>query len=361
MARLAAARWNPVSFQGQLGWMAAPPATVFVHTNGGGANIAGPNGYFSNAFNDPSDPNYRVGIGATFQVYWDGTADQMCDTQQIIWAEFQASRWAASIETQDDDNPATPWTDAQMATLVTLFNQLGVAKHLMGNPYDAGVGYHEMWTPTWNDNYHDCPGSVRTAQLRGEVMQEFQGQQAPDPVLSALPLLQPGDVGHNSQATAARALLNAWTGPTGPLLPYLDAAGNRLDYAKTDTALAFAIGHFQSAHGLTVDMKVGPQTWEALLHVRTGLPALSVKDPTHWGQFVLNLRSLLGAHGYFLLSRTGTDWDVNVSNCLLDFQRKSGLTADGVVGTQTWAALLNVKPKTTAMATTADVPKEAAA
>lgn len=360
MARLSAARWNPVSFQGQLGWMAQPPQTVFIHTNGGGSNIAGPGGYFSNAFNNPADPNYHVGIGSTFQVYWDGTADQMCDSQQVIWAEFQASRWAASIETQDDGNPATPWTDAQMATLVKLIQELGVPAHLMTDGYSAGVGYHQMWTPLWNDNYHDCPGRVRVAQLRGEVMQELQAQPTVDPVLSALPLLVPGDVGHVAQATAARALLNSWAGPNSPLLPYLDAASNRLDYAKTDTAFAFTIGHFQSLHGLAVDMKIGPATWAALLNAHTALPTLSVKDPTHWGQFLLILRSLLGAHGYYLLPRTGSTWDANVTFCLEDFQRKSGLAVDGVVGTNTWAALLWVKPKT-AMAAEADVPKEAAA
>ncbi|GIV97552.1 MAG: N-acetylmuramoyl-L-alanine amidase [Herpetosiphonaceae bacterium] len=91
-----------------------------------------------------------------------------------------------------------------------------------------------------------------------------------------------------------------------------------------------AVKSFQSSKGLTVDGIVGPQTWEALIiTLRNG----------NTGEAVKAVQSQLRARGYNLtvdgIFGSGTE------SAVKSFQSSKGLTADGIVGPQTWNALVN--------------------
>ncbi|MEU9446285.1 peptidoglycan-binding protein [Streptomyces sp. NPDC048304] len=90
-----------------------------------------------------------------------------------------------------------------------------------------------------------------------------------------------------------------------------------------------AVRSFQSAHGLSVDGIVGPDTWQALIvTVRQGST----------GQAVSAVQSQLNAHGAGLTvdGAFGSATDSAVRS----FQSAHGLSVDGIVGPDTWQALV---------------------
>jgi len=165
MARCPFAKWNPVNFTGDLEKMSGAPKAVFLHTNGGGPQITP---WFDHLFQTTHQR-----IGSTFQVYKDGSIDQLCDTESIIYAQFEASRWAVSIETEDDGHPSAAWTAQQLAAIEKLITWLhqehGIPLHAMANADDAGIGYHQQFA-IYNQSGHDCPGPVRVNQLLHTVL-----------------------------------------------------------------------------------------------------------------------------------------------------------------------------------------------
>ncbi|MFD4035217.1 N-acetylmuramoyl-L-alanine amidase [Streptomyces sp. NPDC058637] len=97
-----------------------------------------------------------------------------------------------------------------------------------------------------------------------------------------------------------------------------------------------AVQAFQTARGLTADGTVGPKTWTALLSAGT-TPALAKGSS---GDAVKRLqRSLTAALGSTVAvdGAFGTATDTAVRG----YQSSRGLTADGSVGPNTWAALQN--------------------
>lgn len=86
---------------------------------------------------------------------------------------------------------------------------------------------------------------------------------------------------------------------------------------------------FQSSQGLTVDGVVGPQTWPRLI--------ISVQLGSS-GDAVRAAQTALTANGY-ALTADGNFGSVTDSKAKA-FQQAHGLTVDGVVGAQTWAALV---------------------
>lgn len=160
MARCPFANWNPVSFSAELEMMSGSPKAVFLHTNGGGPHLTP---WFDQLFQQTHQR-----LGSTFQVFRDGSIDQLCETESIIYAQYGASRWAVSIETEDDGNPHTPWAPAQLAAIEKLVRWLheehGIPLKAMTSANDSGIGYHQQFA-IYNLSGHDCPGPVRVNQL----------------------------------------------------------------------------------------------------------------------------------------------------------------------------------------------------
>jgi len=170
MARCPFANWNPVSYIGDLEKMSGAPKAVFLHTNGGGPHLTS---WFDQLF---QKTHQRV--GSTFQVFSDGSIDQLCDTEAVIYAQFGASRWAVSVETEDDGDAHKPWTPKQLAAIEKLLQWLhqehSVPLRPMGNSNDSGIGYHQQFA-AYNQSGHDCPGPVRVNQLLHTVIPRLSG------------------------------------------------------------------------------------------------------------------------------------------------------------------------------------------
>jgi lysozyme family protein len=97
-----------------------------------------------------------------------------------------------------------------------------------------------------------------------------------------------------------------------------------------------AVTQFQRAKRLTVDGIVGPQTWSALLAPVTKKPTLR-KGST--GPGVVLLQDKLTALGYACGGSDGKFGNQTLA-AVLAYQKDNGLYADGIVGPQTWAALM---------------------
>ncbi|MGW3244409.1 peptidoglycan-binding domain-containing protein [Streptomyces sp. NPDC001070] len=90
-----------------------------------------------------------------------------------------------------------------------------------------------------------------------------------------------------------------------------------------------AVRSFQSAHGLTVDGIVGPGTWQALI--------LTVRQGST-GPAVSAVQSQLKAHGASLT--VDGDFGPGTDSAVRSFQSAHGLAVDGIVGSNTWQALV---------------------
>jgi peptidoglycan hydrolase-like protein with peptidoglycan-binding domain len=88
---------------------------------------------------------------------------------------------------------------------------------------------------------------------------------------------------------------------------------------------------FQSAHGLSADGVVGPQTWPVLI-VTT--------QQGNTGPAVQALQRQLNAHGASLT--VDGDFGPATVSAVQSFQSSHGLSVDGVAGLQTWNVLVNI-------------------
>ena len=92
-----------------------------------------------------------------------------------------------------------------------------------------------------------------------------------------------------------------------------------------------AVRSFQRSNGLTVDGVVGPITWSALfVTVRRGDEGPAVKA----------VETLLNAHGLDI--EVDGDFGNETEDAVKSFQQSKGLLVDGIVGPQTWPALVSI-------------------
>ncbi|MFG2834044.1 peptidoglycan-binding protein [Streptomyces zaomyceticus] len=128
------------------------------------------------------------------------------------------------------------------------------------------------------------------------------------------PVIANGDSG--AQVTTIQHLLNHRGYTTG-------ADG------QFGSATEAKVSAFQSANGLTADGSVGPLTWPKLVAtVQSG----STGNAARAAQTQLN------RYGYGLV--VDGDFGTASTNAAKDFQSKHGLTADGIVGPNSWNALV---------------------
>ncbi|QKW07938.1 peptidoglycan-binding protein [Streptomyces sp. NA04227] len=140
-----------------------------------------------------------------------------------------------------------------------------------------------------------------------------KGRYNPPPVQS-WPIAKEG--GSGSQVTALQHLLNGHGGAVN-----VDGA-----YGPGTKA---AVTAFQKSKGLTADGIAGPLTWQALADT---LRAGSGGNPVKAAQFLLN------GHGAAL--KVDGQFGQGTKDAVTAFQKSRGLTPDGIVGAQTWQALL---------------------
>lgn len=102
------------------------------------------------------------------------------------------------------------------------------------------------------------------------------------------------------------------------------------------------VKRFQASCGLVADGIVGPKTWAALERAKAQPSSKPVIErPTvrrgSRGRTVEYLQQLLRKHG-FVLAVDGI-FGPATEKAVIEFQKKKGLVADGIVGPKTWAAL----------------------
>ena len=150
--------------------------------------------------------------------------------------------------------------------------------------------------------------------------------------------MQPLGPGDRGPAVAdVHAALRALT-----LLPAGGAAEEvSLDQAVYDAATELAVRHFQQVRGLSVDGRVGEETYRALSEARWSLgDRLLHHDPVRpmRGDDVTNLQDRLHELGYDAGPVDGV-FGPETERGLRTFQRDYGLTSDGTCGPATLRAL----------------------
>ncbi|PZR14524.1 MAG: peptidase [Archangium gephyra] len=104
-----------------------------------------------------------------------------------------------------------------------------------------------------------------------------------------------------------------------------------------------AVIAFQRANGLSADGVVGPKTWTKL---NAAPPPAASSTPTlrqgSSGAAVRTLQTRLRAHGHNVA--VDGQFGPGTKNAVLAFQRAKGLSADGVVGPNTWSKLNAAPP-----------------
>lgn len=122
-----------------------------------------------------------------------------------------------------------------------------------------------------------------------------------------------------------------------------------LDGAVFDDATELAVRHFQQNRGLSVDGRVGEETYRALNEARWSLGDRLLRfDPERpvRGDDVINLQERLHELGYDAGPVDGV-FGVDTEGGLRAFQRDYGLTSDGTCGPATLRALRQLGRKVT--------------
>jgi N-acetylmuramoyl-L-alanine amidase len=129
-----------------------------------------------------------------------------------------------------------------------------------------------------------------------------------------------------------------------------EAVGEQvLDEAEFDAATELAVRHFQQVRGLTVDGKVGEETYRALNEARWSLGDRLLRyDPERRmrGDDVTSLQDRLHELGYDAGPVDGV-FGPETESGLRAFQRDYGLTSDGTCGPGTLRALRQLGRKVT--------------
>jgi peptidoglycan hydrolase-like protein with peptidoglycan-binding domain len=126
-------------------------------------------------------------------------------------------------------------------------------------------------------------------------------------------------------------------GDTGPVVYAIQYLLISKGYALTADGIfgpqtRSAVNSLQGSEGLTVDGIVGPNTWQALVQgntVSTGSTGYAVRAV----QYLLH-----HLHGYTDVAVDGS-FGPATAGAVQAFQQSAGLTADGIVGHNTWKAL----------------------
>lgn len=118
-----------------------------------------------------------------FIIDLNGEIWQCMDTGREADANFEANRYALSIETADNGNPNTfPWTANQLDSLVWLHNKLvavhpTISRKKATSCESGGLGYHTLfgapscWTPSVGKT---CPGKpARVDQWNSVLLPKF--------------------------------------------------------------------------------------------------------------------------------------------------------------------------------------------
>ena len=112
------------------------------------------------------------------------------------------------------------------------------------------------------------------------------------------------------------------------------------EIGRYDAPTTQAVSAFQAVRGLRTDGICGPETWAALVEsgFRLGDRLLYRRRPMLRGDDVAGIQRRLNALGFDAGREDGIFGD-DTTSALIEFQRNSGIAADGICGPDTIAAL----------------------
>lgn len=124
---------------------------------------------------------------------------------------------------------------------------------------------------------------------------------------------------------------------------FMDGACEEVAAGVFDDETDRAVRAFQQDRGLIADGIVGPDTWRSLVEASRSLGSrfLYLHEPPLRGDDVADLKRRLNALGFYSGKEDGI-FDSGAAVAVEQFQRNSGLSADGIVGTGTVEALLRL-------------------
>lgn len=168
--------WCPFAARKPLGPQAEPgigkPRIFIIHTMSG--YLAGTDSYFRQGGYSGTESHF--GVGGTYDGDRDGAIWQWQDLAHGADAQFSGNAYATSVETSDGARSGVRWSPKQAESIIKLgvwwCQQTGHPARLVSSPDQAGFGYHAQFG-TWNHNGHDCPGRVRLAQYKTEIIPEI--------------------------------------------------------------------------------------------------------------------------------------------------------------------------------------------
>lgn len=177
---------------------------------------------------------------------------------------------------------------------------------------------YKAWGPIYNrsgiSDWHQDHVHVLFDDNSGKIP-PF-GENAPASKPTVYPILKKGSVGESVRVLQ------------GALGIYVDGSFG----PKTEKA----VREYQASRGLNVDGVVGPQTWNA---INSKAPAVAPKIPNQIlkmgskGNFVRRVQKAVGAY-------VDGSFGAKTEEAVKAFQKKHNLTVDGVVGPQTWNAIV---------------------
>ena len=261
MRLLPNAVFKPVKYRKEAGLFTAKPLGWILHQQDGNGS---PFEYFNNRY-----APHRV-----FSTGWvakDGRGEQYSELENISWAQNYGNPKYWSFEFEGFPNE--PLTIAQINTAALWHKFLGTANKLANVPGELGIGIHSMgnnfgWLPT------ACPGSIRANQRRAILMAAGSSilvNPLPTPPASsnmpAWPLHSDHYFGMFEQTNPFCHSGTYSPGDREHIKDYQNQMRHRGWKCNNDGVFtqntASVTRLFQVEKKLSVDSKVGPQTWTA--------------------------------------------------------------------------------------------------